>query len=505
MTDLLVDQLRLMAERHADDVGYRDLDGGAGLTFGEWEERSNRFARGLVEAGVAKGDRVGLFLPNTESLPFVTAYAAIHKAGAVAVPTNNRLSAGELETIWRHAEVSVAVTASDLLPVLREARAGVPSITTVLTTDGPAQDAQEFESLFSDDGSAIQVDVDSDDLADIMYTSGTTGLPKGVAVRHCNLAMIPPTDPEWSGGGWIHSSPLFTFAGIGFIYNPMKLGMVSLYQAKFDAGRWIEFVETLRPRFAFIVPAMGQLIAAHPRFDEADLSSIELCSIGSAPLPFEVLKALQEKMPEASVSNSYGMTEAGAAYCVMPKGESLHRKGSVGIPLPPAELKIVDDNGNEVAVGAEGEVLIRNPGRPREYYRDPEATAAVWEPDGWLHTGDIGRFDPDGYLYVVGRIKDVIIRGGNNIHASDIEAVLYEHPDVFEASVCGVPHEVLGEDVAAFVVAKEGSGLTEEALAAFCEERLADYKRPRQYHFVKELPRNATGKVLKRELIATVS
>jgi acyl-CoA synthetase (AMP-forming)/AMP-acid ligase II len=494
-----------MAGRWPDEVGYRHLDADTGLTFGEWDERASRFAHALVDAGVARGDRVAVYLPNHECLRFVVAYAGIHKAGAVAVPTNNRLTAAELGTIWDHAKVTAAVTASDLLPVLAEARQRVGSLRLVVGADTTEGGAVDFEEFLSDRADDLQVDVDADDLADIMYTSGTTGLPKGVAVRHSNLAMIPPTEPEWSGTGWIHSSPLFTFAGIGFIYNPMKFGMVSLYQAKFDAAGWIELVTTLRARFAFIVPAMAQLIASHPDFTAADLSSIELCSIGSAPLPFEVLRALQEKMPEASVSNSYGMTEAGAAYCVMPKGESLVRKGSVGLPLPPAEVRIVDEDGTETPADTDGEILIRNPGRPREYYRDPEATAAVWEPDGWLHTGDLGHFDTDGYLYIVGRMKDVIIRGGNNIHAAEVETVLYEHPGVLEAAVLGVPHDVLGEDVAAVVVAKPDATLTADDLAAFCAQRLADYKRPRRFHFVAELPRNATGKVLKRELAEQVT
>jgi len=501
VSDLLVDQLRLMARRYPGETGFRDLDAGEALSFVEWDERSNRIARGLVDAGITPGERVALYWPSRCALDFVVTYAAVHKAGAVAVPTNNRLSRRELEAIWSHAEIAAVTTASDVLPIVEEVRRAVPSVRMVAATGADRRGIVPFDRLLADDASDFQLEVEPDDLADIMYTSGTTGLPKGVAIRHCNLAMIPPTDPEWTGSSWIHSSPLFTFAGIGFIYNPMKMGMASLYQGHFDAERWIDYVETLRPRFAFLVPAMAQLIVNHPRLEAADLSSVELCSIGSAPLPFEVLRALQEKMPQASVSNSYGITEAGAAYCTMPKGESLKRKGSVGLPLPPAEVRIADEGGNEVAPGVEGEILVRNPGRPREYYRDPEATAATWAPGGWVHTGDLGHFDDDGYLYVVGRRKEVIIRGGHNVHAADVESVLYEHSKVLEVAVAGVPHEVLGEDVAAFIVPKPGSDLTADELSEFCAERLADYKRPRQFHFLEELPRNATGKVLKRELL----
>jgi acyl-CoA synthetase (AMP-forming)/AMP-acid ligase II len=199
------------------------------------------------------------------------------------------------------------------------------------------------------------------------------------------------------------------------------------------------------------------------------------------------------------VSNGYGMTEAGPAYCSMPKEESSRRIGSVGQPVPPMEVRSVASDGTALAPGEVGEIHIRMPGREREYYNDPEATAATWE-DGWLHTGDLGYLDDDGYLYIVGRQKEVIIRGGNNIYATDIEGVLLEHPLVQEAAVVGVAHDVLGEDLAAFAVVRPGATLSADELQGFCAERLADYKVPRRITFLDELPRNATGKVLKHEL-----
>jgi acyl-CoA synthetase (AMP-forming)/AMP-acid ligase II len=199
------------------------------------------------------------------------------------------------------------------------------------------------------------------------------------------------------------------------------------------------------------------------------------------------------------------MTEAGPAFIVMPKEEVTKRVGSIGKPIPPMEIKVVDDDGADVADRTVGELLTRLPGRQREYYRDDEATSATWTADGWLRSGDLAYLDADGFIYIVGRKKDMIIRGGNNIYATDVEAVILEHPDVQEAAVIGVPHAVLGEDVAAYVVVRAGLSLSDDELRDFCSERLADYKRPRRITFVDELPRNATGKVMKHLLRDEVS
>ena len=482
-----------MARTLGDTVAYRDLGAGTAITFAEWNTRSNRIARGLAGAGVEPGDRVSIFLPGERSLDWIVAYAAVHKAGAVAVPTNTRLSVPELVTILGHAEVVAMLTSSELRATADEVGAAVPSLRTV--AEAP------FDDLADADATDFQGPVGLDDLADVMYTSGTTGLPKGVAVRHRNIAMVPNNEPNWTGGGWLHGAPMFTFAGIAFIYNPMKLGLVGLYLPKFDVDEWFAIVERERPTWTFLVPAMAELIVAHPRFAEPDLSSIVSVSIGSAPLAPQTLLTLQERLPDASVSNSYGMTEAGPAYIVMPKDQVTERIGSVGKAVGGMEMKIVDDDGRELPSGEVGELLTRMPGRQREYYKDDAATAATWTDDGWLRSGDLAYVDEDGFLYIAGRKKDMIIRGGNNIYATDVEAVLLEHPSVQEAAVVGVPHKVLGEDVGAFVVLRVGETVTASDLGAFCEERLADYKRPRQITFVAELPRNATGKVMKHKLL----
>src|SRR2546430_2683834 len=301
-----------MARRDGGEVAYRDIGSGEALTFHEWDARSNALARGLVARGVRKGDRVSIYLPNDECLRWIVAYAAAHKAGAVAVPTNTRLSVRELIAILGHGEVRALLTCSALLPAAREVRGALPSL-ELLVSDGAGAGEVAWNEAFDADDSDIQVDVSRDDLADIMYTSGTTGLPKGVAVRHRNVAMIPNLESPWSGAGWLHGAPLFTFAGISFIYNPMKMGMVGLYQPKFDAGEWLRIVAHALPTLASLGPAMAELLVAHAHFAAADLDTLHAVAVGTARLAPNTLLTLEARRPAARGSNSYGVTEAGAA------------------------------------------------------------------------------------------------------------------------------------------------------------------------------------------------
>ncbi|MEY2397091.1 MAG: long-chain acyl-CoA synthetase [Actinomycetota bacterium] len=468
MPEILTDQLRLMAEHYGPEVACTNVTTNEEMTFAEWEGRSNQLARWLAAQGVEKGDRVAIHIPPEHPFFFLISYSAVHKAGAVAVPLNTRLVEREVDALLEHSGAKIVLRADNL--------------------------------VFEGDDTTFQVPLSSTDIADIMYTSGTTGRPKGVVVRHGNVALVPNAlPPKVSPKGWLHASPMFTFAGISSTYNPMKMGMQLLYMPRFDVDAWFDVVEQRQPRATFVVPAMAELLIKSPRFDDADLSSLRICSLGSAPVAPATVKRLQDKMPRAMVSNAWGMTEAGPAFCFMPEEERDKRVGSVGKPMPPTVFKVVDEDGNERPAREIGELLISNPGREREYFNDPDATASTWR-DGWLHSGDLAFLDEDGFLYIVGRAKEVIIRGGNNVHASDVESVLYEHPAVQEVAVASIPHDVLGEDVGAWIVLADAASVTEDELKAFCAERLSDYKVPRRYTFVDELPRNATGKVVKKDL-----
>ena len=502
MADRLPDQLRLMASAYPDQVAYRNLGDESSITFLQWERESNRLARGLQARGVGKGDLVAILLEAERILDFIVTYSAVHKLGAVTVQMNNRLSPLEVRAILEHADVTAIVTSSAYGEAVAPLVGALPSLTTVATVSPSLVEGfVGIDEVKNADDGAIQVPIDDDDLADVMYTSGTTGRPKGVAVRHGNVAMLPNARPTWQGTAWLSATPVFTFAGLGFIYNPMKAGMTLLYLPKFDAGRWFEIVERERPVMAFVVPAMARLLIHHPGFESADLSSIRGLILGSAPLAPDTLLRLQARLPAAAVLNSYGMTEGGHATFSMDPEGSRARPGAVGRPRPPTEVQIVGDDGTPCPTGEVGEVTTRNPNGHREYYKDPEATARMWE-GGWLHTGDLGYLDADGYLYIVGRKKEMIVRGGMNVYADDVEAALQAHPAVIEAAVVGISHDVLGEDVAAFVVIRPGEELSSDELQRFVGERLADYKVPRQITFVDELPRNAGGKVVKAQLIA---
>lgn len=464
------------------------VPGAGAMTYAEWEARSNQLARALVDEGLEPGDRVALWFSNCAALDYLIGYFAVQKAGGVAVPINPRLAPPEVAFIFDHAVPRFWLGDRDAAAALELARAG-PRV-----LEGRAEDQS---------GTEFQVARSADDLADVLYTSGTTGFPKGVASRHADVARIAEGNAarHFSGAAFLHAFPMHTFAGThGMLMLSLSGKLSMIVQPRFDAPGFLELVEKRRVAITYLAPAMIRLLLDRPELERADVSSIRLILYGSAPAPPEMVERVGKAFARAAQVNVYGSTEAGAASCALPPDQALRRPGSIGRPVPPAELSIRAESGEPLAAGEVGEIWLRLPGAHRSYYNDEAATRATWTADGWLKTGDVGHLDADGYLYIDDRKKDVILRGGHNVYPAEVERALLAHPGVAEAAVVGAPHRVLGEDVAAFIVAREPGKLSLEELARWCAERLADYKRPRRVEFVGELPKNAMGKVLRREL-----
>ncbi len=519
------DLLRQRAAEDPDGVALRVAEAGS-LTYGEWDRRSNAAARGLLERGVRQGDRVALWFGGDGWVDFAVGYLAVHKAGAAAVPLGTRFGGPELARILDHAGVSGIVAGGGAGAGVDPRPPSAPEGGAAPWLAGPA----DLEA--GGDPSALQVPLGPDDLAEIIYTSGTTGLAKGVA---CTQAGIMVHDlPADAGGGpgsgpahgpaerlsFLHGFPIGTQAGQETLRVPLRIGgRTAIVMPVFDADRLGALVERHRVVRLQLVPAMAQVLVASGAAARHDLSSVRRVILSSAPAPPALFARLAETLPGASLWNAYALTEAGAARTLTEYDPQ--RPTAVGRPVGRTEVRIVDDRGRTQGPEQTGEVWLRRPGAPpRTYYRDPEATEAAFG-DGWVHTGDLGWLDGEGYLYLADRKKDLVISGGSNVSSVEVENALYEHPWVAEAAVFGIAHAVLGEDVAAAVVlagagARDGDGAAVvvvggpggpggeaeagRVLQDFVRGRLAEHKVPHRVVFVEALPRNASGKVLKGEL-----
>jgi long-chain acyl-CoA synthetase len=421
-------------------------------------------------------------ITNANATWFASAFLGAQRAGAICVPANTRLRPDELRA----------------LAALTGARWAITDVPTVVET----LDLERWWTVDDapDDAGAVpdQASLPADGDSDIVSTSGTTGRPKGVVFSHAEL--VGGQDPTLTNPSrsLLHALPFTGYGGChAVMMTPLRIGSLVVTQPSFDPLGFLQLIADRRPDSLQLVPAMLRLIVDHPRAREFDASSVKWVFTGTAPLPQDTVERVERVWPTSRLINVYGMTEGGGGTQTKGK-DSVRKSGSVGRPTDPSTIEIRDDDGLAVPCGDVGEIWTRT-AKPRRYWNDPDATAAAWS-SGWLKTGDLGFIDTDGDLILVGRSKDLIIRGGYNIAPIEVEDVLHAHPDVQEAAVVGVEHPVLGEDVAAAVVLRSGALFDEDALRAWCAERLAANKVPRTIVVVEALPYNQNAKVMKNEL-----
>jgi long-chain acyl-CoA synthetase len=478
---------------------------GRAYRSGELFDRACRVSSGLVKLGITPGERVVVLMANGPEVGIT--YSAIWRAGAVVTPVVFLISPPELRHILADSGAAAVVTTPELLATVTAAAAGAPELRHVIVVGGAPGSppghvrGADFAELESAPAGGI-VGVGDDDLAALMYTGGTTGRAKGVMLSHRNLYYCSHSSHEASQAEGITRVltplPLSHAYGmivtlVGYHATERALGVL---QRWFDPAEFLALAQRYRIERTALVPAMIQMLLAQP-LEDTDLSSLRYVNSGAAPLAAETREQWERRVPGSEILEGYGCTESGAVISVNPLGAS--RPGSVGLPIPGYQVAIRDDNDADVPAGGEGEICVRADGVMAGYWNSPAETSAALR-GGWLHTGDIGRRDADGYLYVVDRKKDLIIRGGFNIFPRDVEDVLLEHPAVAMAGVVGRPDERLGEEVVAFVSLQPGGQATAAEITEFARERLAAHKYPREVIILDAVPLTSVGKLDRKAL-----
>ena len=468
----------------------------AAMTYRALDEASARVAGVLRERGLRPGDRVGIMMPNVAEVPVV--YYGILRAGGVVVPMNPLLKAREVAYYLSDSGAGLLFAwhafAGEARGGAEQAAAGLIVVDTVSFPD----------LLASAEADSEVVDTSDDDTAVILYTSGTTGQPKGAELTHGNLrsnteiarddiVRAQPDDVIFGG------LPLFHVFGQTVALNvAVAAGACLTLLPRFDAEHALRIITGHRVTVFEGVPTMYVALLHQPDRADYDLSSLRMCISGGAALPVEVLRGFEEAFG-CAVLEGYGLSETSPVASFNHPGRE-RKAGSIGTPIRDVQMRVVDDSGNELPQGEVGEIVIRGPNVMKGYWHRPEATTEAIR-DGWFHSGDLARVDEDGYFFIVDRKKDMIIRGGYNVYPREIEEVLYEHPAIAEAAVIGVPHPALGEEVAAAVSLKPGAAVTAEELRAYVKGQVAAYKYPRHLWILDALPKGPTGKILKREIV----
>ncbi|PZG04244.1 class I adenylate-forming enzyme family protein [Nonomuraea aridisoli] len=485
------------------------------ITFEEHFRRAATLAGRLVEEyGVTKGDRVAIAMRNYPE--WVIAFSAVLAAGAIAVPLNAWWT--EAELAYGVSDSGAKVLIADGERAVRLASTGVPMIVT--RGDLP-EGARAFSDVVGEPAADVRlpdVTLAPDDPATILYTSGTTGRPKGALGSHRNIGQAPmlaaygaARATALAGKDFATVSavrrvtlltvPLFHATGcFSAMITTMFSGGGLVLMYKWDPGKALQLIERERITAMIGVPTNAWQLMSHPDFGKYDLSSLSALGYGGAPAPPKLLERITEHLPNRAPSNGYGMTET-TALAIGNGGADYHAKpDSIGRPSPVVDARVVDPTGNELPPGEVGELCLRGPNVILGYWNKPDATAQTFI-DGWVHTGDLAKIDEEGFVYIVDRAKDMVIRGGENVYCAEVEAALFEHPAVDDVAVIGIPHEELGEEVGAVIRLSPGRSVTLEDLQAFLADRLAKFKIPVHVWFRDaELPRNPGGKILKTHL-----
>jgi acyl-CoA synthetase (AMP-forming)/AMP-acid ligase II len=475
-------------------------------TFAEFADRVARLAGGLRRLGVQSGDRVAMLALNSDR--YLEYLAAVPWADGVLVPVNTRWSVAEIGHALRDCDAQVLLIGDEFLSILPELQASVPGIRrTIHVGDENSGDVIDYEELVAGSDPAPDARRGGDALAALFYTGGTTGVAKGVMLSHANLtvsALGCAAVGYWvtPGGRYLHSAPMFHLADLCLWMAHSLAGNTHVIVPKFEPADVLTAVSGHQVTDLFLVPAMIQMLVDHPGVADYDLSSVRRFCYGASPISEAVLQRTMHLLPDVELAQAYGMTELSPVATLL--GPDDHRGvaarlRSAGRAAPHSEVRIVDEVDNEVPPGAVGEIVCRGGHVMLGYWKQPAATAAAVR-DGWMHTGDGGYMDEDGYLYVVDRIKDMIVSGGENVYSAEVENALSQHPAVAACAVIGVPDPTYGERVHAVVVTAPGADVTAEALRAHTKGLIAGYKAPRSFEFMDALPQSGAGKVLKREL-----
>ena len=487
---------------------------GKRFTFQGLSDRVNRLANALANLGVEAGDRIATLQVNCNEL--VEGYFATAKLDALYVPLNFRAKADEIAYMLRDSGAKALLVGGRYVDLVRSIEQELPSVEHYVALDEPVEGWPFYDGLVEQASDEERFPTgDDEDLTLLMFTAGTTGFPKGVMLSHNSFSSyilnnVSPPDPEEKESN-ILTVPLYHIAGLQAVLAAIYGGRTLIVQRQFEAKEWMELVESERANRAMMVPTMLKMLIDHPDFHQHDLSSLEVITYGAAPMPLEVIKRAIQEFPGARFINAFGQTETASTITMVPPEDhvmegspeevekKLKRLTSIGKPLDDVEVRIVDEDGNDVPLGEVGEIVAQGDRLMKGYWGQDEATAQTIR-NGWLYTGDLGYFDEDGYIFLGGRSRDFIKRGGEMVSPEEVEQVLFSHPAVEDAAIIGVPDVDWGERVRAVLVLKQGARASEEEIIEYCRERLASYKKPESVVFTGELPRNPMGKVLKRVL-----